>query len=245
MTKNYFAFFLFCLALNSYSQEVFTFSGYNGAVINLTASTATVNDDITIVFEDADVIENFYTQSQNEIYMYGGFTTDAGPFQFTPDFYTLSEQIQLPLVASDGDPDTSPNTYSVTINLAQLFPSVPTGTMIYGFNLLFQNQFNDGGNNQTADLYIDLVDAVTLGIQEFSGMQSVRMVKDEIITQNYQGKLMISVYDISGRLINSSVETITSSSYRMSLDLPKKQMNFIVVKSEDSSFAKTFKHISN
>jgi len=32
--------------------------------------------------------------------------------------------------------------------------------MVFGFNLLFQNQFGGGGNNQTVDLYIDLSDAM-------------------------------------------------------------------------------------
>jgi hypothetical protein len=225
-----------------YSQEVLTFSGYDGTAINLTATTATVNDDITIVFEDLNIIDNFYTQFQNEIYMFGGLTTDDGSFQFAPAFSDLGAQPQLTLVASDGDNNAGPNTYSITINLAQQY-SVPEGTTVYGFNLLFQNQFGGGGNNQTVDLFIDLVDDVTLNIQEYSNMPTVRIVRDEIITQNYQGELTVSVYDVSGRLTNSFVEVVNSATFRTVLDLPKKQMNIIVV--EGSSFTKTFKNILN
>ena len=62
----------------------------------------------------------------------------------------------------NGNSAVAPNTYSITINLAQHYSSVPDGTMVFGFNLLFQNQFRPtgGGNDQTVDLYIDLADAM-------------------------------------------------------------------------------------
>lgn len=243
MTKNYILLLLCLSAFNMHSQEVLTFSGYDGTAITLTATTATVNDEITIVFEDANIIDNFYTQFQNEIYLYSGLNNDMGTFQFAPDFSDLSAQPQLTLVASDADNNAAPNTYSITINLAEQFSSVPEGTTVLGLDLLFQNQFGGGGNNQTIDLFIDLVDGATLGVQEFSNVPEARIVKDEIITQNLQGPLTISVYDLSGRLINSEVKNVASATFRSSLYLPKKQICLITV--EGQNFRKTFKSVLN
>lgn len=243
MTKNYILFLLCLSAFTMHSQEVLTFSGYDGTAITLTATTATVNDDITIVFEDANIIDNFYTQFQNEIHLYSGLNTDMGTFQFAPDFSDLASQPQLTLVASDADNNAGPNTYSITINLAQYFSSVPEGTTVFGLNLLFQNQFGGGGNNQTVDLFIDLVDGTTLGVQDFSNVPEVRIVNDEIITKNLQGALTISVYDLSGRLINSMVKNVASATFRGSLELPKKQICLITV--EGQNFRKTFKSVLN
>ncbi len=243
MKKNYMLFLLCLSAFHMHSQEVFTFSGYDGAQMTLTATTATVNDDITIVFEDANIIDNFYTQFQNEIYQYSGLKTNDGDFQFAPSFSDLSAQPKLLLVASDTDNNAAPNTYSITINLADYFSSAPEGTVVLGLNLLFQNQFGGGGNNQTVDLFIDLVDSATLSVQEFSNVPEVRIVKDEIITQNFQGPLTISIYDISGRLINSEVKNVNSAAFRSSFYLPKNQICLINV--EGLNFRKTFKSVLN
>ena len=141
------------------AQEVLTFSAYNGSPATITATTSTVNDDITIVFEDSDIINNFYTDGRTFIHMFGGLDTPAGGFQDSPGFGDLASQPQLTLVSGDTDANLAPNTYSITINLASHYSGIADGTTIYGFNLLFQNEFGGGGNNQSADLYIDLVDA--------------------------------------------------------------------------------------
>lgn len=226
------------------AQEVLTFSGYDGTGSTITATTSTVNDEITIVFEDANIIDNFYTQFQDYIHMFGGLDTDGGTYQGSPAFGDLASQPQLLL--TDGDNNAAPNTYSITINLAQHYSAVPDGTMIYGFNLLFQNQFGGGGNNQTADLYIDLVDALkdsTLSLDSFSNELSLKYIGNELVLNNYQGSLNIMVFDVAGRQIQNLKAESQNTTFRTELNIQKRQVYFVLV--EGDNFKKTLKLISN
>ena len=91
MTKNYLFILLVFVSVSLFAQETLTFSGYDGAGMTVTANSATINDEITIVFEDADIINNFYSENQNSIYMFLGLQTSAGTFQGAPgDFADLS-----------------------------------------------------------------------------------------------------------------------------------------------------------
>lgn len=243
MIKLYTTFCLFFVGSLFYAQETLTFSNYNGSAINLTATTSTVNNSITIVFEDADIINNFYTQFQNEIYMFGGLNTDAGGFQGSPSFSDLGSQPQLTLI--DSDNSVQPNTYSITINLAQHYTLVPNGTMVYGFNLLFQNQYSGGGNNQTLDLYIDLVDAVkdsTLSIDDFTATVKAKCLNNNLQLTNYTGPLSITIFDINGRIINTLTDISNSNIHNIRLNLPKSQLCIVHIKGD--SFVETLKTIS-
>ena len=247
MMKNYFKLLFFALLLNlsSFGQEVITLSGYDGSPISVAASS-TVNETITIVFEDVDIIQNFYTQFQNSIFMYGGLDTDTATFVGAPDFNDLPSQPELLLVASDTDNNAQPNTYSITINLAQHYASVPNGTLVEGFNLLFQNQFGGGGNNQTADLFIDLADANkddTLSTSQFDIENEITFIQNELVINGYTGQVSITVYDMLGKMILERSKTISSTNFRTRLDLTKDQLYIVTVRTDN--FIKTLKVLSN
>lgn len=226
------------------AQETITFSGYNGSGSTVSIDAiSNVNQTITIVFEDSDIIQNFYTQFQNSIFMYGGLDTDNGGFQGVPDFNNVLTHPELTL--TDADNNAQPNTYSITINLAQHYTGVPNGTTVYGFNLLFQNQFGGGGNNQTLDLYINLDDSTkddTLNVNDLSTSNSISYVENHLIINNYYGEFSITVYDISGKLIKTIDMVSNSNTQRTDLGLTKNQVYFIAVSTK--TFHKTLKVIS-
>lgn len=240
----YFFTFLMSFQLVS-AQEVLTFSAYNGSPATITATSSTVNDDITIVFEDSDIINNFYTDGRTYIHMYGGLDTPSGGFQGSPGFGDLAAQPQLTLISGDGDVNAAPNTYSITINLASHYSGVADGTTIYGLNLLFQNEFGGGGNNQTADLYIDLVDAIkdsTLSTENFESNINTFYANNALNIKGYQGKANIKAYDVLGKLILNKEDIQISSSFSTELNLPKNQLFIVVI--ESSTFKKVLKIIS-
>ncbi|WP_417557595.1 T9SS type A sorting domain-containing protein, partial [Mesoflavibacter zeaxanthinifaciens] len=241
----FFFFLLFSISCITKAQETLTFSSYNGNTTTLTATTATVNDEITIVFEDQDIINNFYSDGQTFIHMYGGLDTNAGGFQGAPDFNVLASQPQLTLVLTDTDVNAGPNTYSITINLAQLYTGVPNGTMVYGFNLLFQNQFGGAANpnNQTVDFYINLVDAEkdsTLSTTKSNIKNaSVKVISDELLINNYNGDLNIKIYDILGKNVKNKTNLQVKNTFRYTFDLPKNNIYIVVL--ETKSMTKTIK----
>ena len=244
MTKIYTFLLLSLTSITINAQEVLTFSGYDGTGSTLTATTSTVNDEITIVFEDINLVDNFYTDFQDVIYMYGGLDTDDGGFQGAPSFGDLGAQPQFTL--ADGNNNVAPNTYSITINLAQHYTAVPNGTMIYGLNLLFQNQYGGGGNNQTVDLYIDLVDALkdsTLNLESFTSDVSLKYINKELVLNNYQGHLNILVFDVTGRQVEHLKAENQSTTYRTTLSIQKQQIYFVLV--EGDNFKRTLKILSN
>ncbi|MGC1474186.1 MAG: T9SS type A sorting domain-containing protein [Psychroserpens sp.] len=232
--------YLIMFAANS--QETITISGYDGTATTIDA-TSNVNQTITIVFEDADIVQNFYTENRASIFMYGGLDTDAGGFQGAPDFGDLSSQPELLL--TDGDSATAPNTYNITINLAQFYSSIPNGTTVYGFNFLFQNEFGGGGNNQSADLYINLVDAPkddTLSIASFNKNNFVSFIGNELVVSSASGDLDLSVYDNLGRAIKTLSIANSESGQKIDLGLEKDQIYIVKVSGETQS--KTLKFIS-
>lgn len=240
----YFFILLMSFQLTS-GQEVLTFSAYNGSPATITATTSTVNDEITIVFEDSDIINNFYTDGRTYIHMFGGLDTPSGGFQGSPSFGDLGAQPQLNLVSGDSDVNAAPNTYSITINLATHYSGVADGTTVYGFNLLFQNEFGGGGNNQTADLYIDLIDAMkdsTLNIDDFENSINTFYANNSLNINGYQGKANIKAYDVLGKMILNKEDIQISSSFSTELNLPKNQLFIVVI--ESNTFKKVLKIIS-
>ncbi|WP_353778976.1 hypothetical protein [Winogradskyella sp. 3972H.M.0a.05] len=242
--------FLFTLLIANtfvlFAQETVNLSGYNGSGFTVTA-TSTVNDDIIIVFEDVDIIQNFYTQFQDQIYMYGGLDTVDGPFQGAPDFndYLVSHPV---LVLIDGDNNAQPNTYSIIINLADEYSSVPDGTMVFGFNLLFQNQFGGLGqpNNQTENLYIDLTDAMkdsTLSIGDVNASNNVvKYFNDRLFIPNATySEVSVKVYDLLGKMIYDNKNLSVQNSYSERINLNHKGVKVIIVETED--FRKVIKAI--
>lgn len=218
MIKNYILFLCITFSLVSFSQEVLTFNNYDGAgsTTSITATTSTVNDDITILLEDIDIINNFYTDGRTFTYIYGGLDTSSGNYQGAPaDFFDNSSQPIANLVASDTDANVGPNTYSITINLASHYSSVPDGELILGYNLIFRNEFsaNDGNaNNQTLDLYIDLVDAVkagTLNVSEVTAHNVITVFPNptksnwNIEAANNRKITSVNVFDVLGNRVLS------------------------------------------
>lgn len=150
--------------------------------------------------------------------------TSTGPFQAVPgDFNDLSWQPVLNL--TDGNAGVASNTYEITFTPGQLFPSL-VNQNILGINLLFQNQFGGGGNNQTVDLFIDLVDAnldsSTLSVDDPS--------RDKVQTRYSGGRLEISgvnttsnieVYNLLGRKVVDLKNVAINGTFSRALDLPK------------------------
>ncbi|MEM6684362.1 MAG: T9SS type A sorting domain-containing protein [Bacteroidota bacterium] len=245
MKKNYFLLFLVFIATVSYAQEVISFTGYDGSGAVQTATTSTINDEITLRFEDSDIINNFYTENQTFIHVYLGLETSSGAFQAVPGgFGDLSWQPVLNL--TDGNAGAGPNTYEITFTPGALFPSL-VNENILGVNILFQNQFGGGGNNQTADLLIDLVDATlnssTLSVDD--------RTKSQVQTRYNNGRLEISginttsniaIYNLLGRQVVDLKNVAINGTFSRNLDLPKN--NIYIVKLSSASFSKTFKIVS-
>ncbi len=252
MKKNYILIFSLLFSLAGMSQEVLTFSGYNGAgTTNITATTSTVNDEITIVFEDLDIINNLYTDGRTFLYIYGGLDTNSGGFQGAPsDFFDNTSQPIANLIASDTDTNTAPNTYSITINLTEEYASVPDGETIYGYNLIFRNEFsaNDGNsNNQTLDLYIDLVDAQkdssTLSLNDELAENNIALsVNDKFVSiAASQPISTVEIYDILGKRI----EVLNTNDKNALMDLSSTSNGIYIVKIASGNNITTRKIIIN
>ena len=245
MTKNYLFILLVFVSVSLFAQETLTFSGYDGAGMTVTANSATINDEITIVFEDADIINNFYSENQNSIYMFLGLQTSAGTFQGTPgDFADLSWQPVLNL--TDGDAANSPNTYSITFTPGALFPGL-VDTNIEGINFLFQNQFGGGGNNQTTDLFIDLVDAnlsnSTLSINQNENPDVKAFYTNEnLVISGVHDTVSITVHNLLGKKVAELNKLMISGSYTAALPLTKN--NIYIVSVSGSHFTNTFKMVA-
>ncbi len=125
--------------------------------VSVSSATATVNDKITITFNDVCGTggDDFWSCGQEEVYMYAGVETSAGTWQYVHgDFFDQSSQ--GPALANCAAPP-----FYITICPAAYF-NIPPGTTVLGINLLFTNQYLAPGsetNNKTGDLYINLVDA--------------------------------------------------------------------------------------
>ncbi|QHI35529.1 hypothetical protein IMCC3317_08750 [Kordia antarctica] len=245
MKKIYFFTFFMLVSTLAFSQELFNFTGYNGAGSTETASVATINDQITVRFEDADIINNFYTENQTFIHMYLGLRTNNGSFQAVPaDFNDLSWQPVLNL--TDGDASVASNTYEITFTPGRLFPSLVNETIL-GIDFLFQNQFGGGGNNQSANMYIDLVDATL----NSSTLNSNDRDRTKVNTSYSGGKLSISginttatiaIYNLLGRKVVDLKNIAINGSFSKYLDLPKN--NIYIVKISSAEFSKTFKIVA-
>lgn len=120
--------------------------------ISVSPANATVNDNITITFTDDDLVNDFYTDNQSEIYLYSWL-------------FINSDEYNNGNINNREELDAAPGgngTFTVTINPATAL-GLPNGEFITDINLLFINQYGPGGNDQTEDLYIDLVDATVSG----------------------------------------------------------------------------------
>lgn len=112
----------------------------------------TVNNTLNIYFKDFDGYNNFYTNDQLEIWMHAGIKTSSAIWQYQnagQDFNNTSTLIKFTRES------TNPNVYKATVKLADWF-CIPTGTTVEGLNLVFRNQYGVGGNNQTADMLLNL-----------------------------------------------------------------------------------------
>lgn len=246
MKKNYLLFIFLLTSITLFAQEeVFEFNGYNGASNTLVATTADINDEITIELEDIDIINNFYTENQSSIYMYLGLRTSSGSFQAVPGMFSdLSWQPVLNL--SNGNAASAPNRYSITFTPGQLFPTLENETIL-GIDFLFQNQFGGGGNNQTLDLYIDLVDATlsssTLSIDDRNDTKvSTRYHNGKLTVIGVDRNANIAIYNLLGRKVVDLKNVSMNGTYNTYLDLPKN--NIYIVKITSPNFSKTFKIVA-
>ena len=121
----------------------------------------TVNNTLNIYFKDFDGYNNFYTNDQLEIWMHAGIKTPSATWLYQnpgQDFNNTSTLIKFTRES------TNPNVYKATVKLADWF-CIPTGTTVEGLNLVFRNQYGVGGNNQTADMVLNLTSAaVTVNV---------------------------------------------------------------------------------
>jgi len=115
---------------------------------------ANVNDEIKIIYKDADGVADFYTHESTEIYLYAGLDTGVGHWQYIEGDINNSATLGTATRIS-----TNPNVYEITLIPRQYFTGLPDGTTVYGMDIIFRNHFGVGGNNQTANLYINLNDA--------------------------------------------------------------------------------------
>ncbi|APD07899.1 4-alpha-D-((1-_4)-alpha-D-glucano)trehalose trehalohydrolase [Flavobacteriaceae bacterium UJ101] len=158
------------------AQETFTIN-YNGGEQNLTASSATVNDEITLVFTDVDAVNNFYTDGQEAIYIYAGVETDAGTWQHTFSTFCVTDNAKR-TVTKEG------NSYKTTFKISELL-ELNSGLNVKSFQFKYYNQYCGGGNNETANLSVDLVDAEVESDNTIIGNVKVTPAKptrDELIT---------------------------------------------------------------
>jgi len=249
MKKIYILIFFIALLSTSYSQEVITIT-YDGTVANnqVFTSTSTVNQDITIRFIDTDQVNDFYTgpggnasfadgTSQTVIFLFAGVNDGVNRFQFIhgtfPDINSLGQATRVGI---------APNTYEFTFNPRAYFDQIPDGQLVTEINFLFQNQFGGGGNNQTVDMHIDLVDAnalPSLSANDFidAGIQA-KFVGGDLVVKGLNEEATISGYDMLGRKLFSFKRSINQN-FQENLPLPKNQIG--VVRIESNSFQKTLK----
>lgn len=247
MTKNYTTVFIILFALISQAQvETLTFNNYDGSVTSIAATTATVNDEITIVFEDADIFNDLYTEGRSFLYIFGGLETSSGTFQGAPGFFNNASQPIANIIATDTDTNVGPNTYTITLNLTAQYSSVPDGEMVTGFNLIFRNEFSAGGdpNNQTVDLFIDLVDAIkdssVLSATDFEINTS------EILTHTNNKELSIesnskinnvSIYSILGKSVYNKTYN-NQNSVSINLDSQSTGIYIVRINSDNKTITK-------
>jgi len=118
----------------------------------------TVNNTIDVYFKDFDAINNFYTDytSPASIWMYAGVNTPTNTFDYIP---TTSQDVNnTASLVEFVRQSTNPNLYKATIKFADYF-CIPSGITVRGIDLYFRNKLGIGGNNQTANLFLDLGDA--------------------------------------------------------------------------------------
>ncbi len=126
----------------SKAQETFTFT-YTGADPNLTATSATVNDNITIDFTDNS---SFYAEANAELYIHLWVPGTS----YGSDFNALDANRKLTKIAD--------NHYKIELNVRDVL-GIPVGTTVNNIKFLLRNQWGGGGNNQTGNMSLDLVDA--------------------------------------------------------------------------------------
>ncbi|GGG53373.1 fibronectin type III domain-containing protein [Epilithonimonas arachidiradicis] len=130
----------------------------------------TVNNTLNIYFKDFDGYNNFYTNDQLEIWMHAGIKTSSATWQYQnagQDFNNTSTLIKFTRES------TNPNVYKATVKLADWF-CIPTGTTVEGLNLVFRNQYGIGGNDQTADMVLNLTSAaVTVNVSTIGAASAV------------------------------------------------------------------------
>lgn len=139
-------------------------------------SNATANDILTITFTDFDVINDFYTDGQDPIYMYSGVQSNGSDWQFVHgDINDTSTLGQVNATTNVGE-------YEITID-PKTYYGLTDGTSVEGLNLIFINQWGPGGNNQTTNLFIDLIDA-TIG-SSIVTLTPTFPTADEVVTIDF------------------------------------------------------------
>jgi hypothetical protein len=249
MKKIYIFVFILAFITTAYSQEVITIT-YDGTVAfnQVFSSTSTVNQDITIRFIDTDQTNDFYTgpggsvnfadaTSQTVIFLFAGVNDGTNRFQFIhgtfADINSLGQATRV---------SVAPNTYEFTFNPRAYFDQIPDHQLVTEINFLFENQFGGGGNNQTVDMHIDLVDATalpSLSIGDFtpSSIQA-KFVGGDLVVNGLNDEATISGYDLLGRKLFSFKRNMNSN-FQENLPLPKNQIGLVRI--ESTTFQKTLK----
>ncbi len=92
------------------------------------------------------------------------------------------------------------------------------------------------------DTFAYTITDATLGVDDQSNTINVRYINGALELSNYNGLVSITIYDITGRQLNTFDDVINSNTYRKTLEIPKHQLSFIRI--EGNNFKKTLKVIS-
>jgi len=166
--------------------------------------------------------------------------------QGAPDISNTAAMPVFSLTADDTDTNIGPNSYELTINLSSWYSGVPDGETVTKFNFYIRNGLGSTGENITTMISIDLKDAVkdsTLDIGKSQLAQSLKVVKNELIFNNYSGKIAVSAYNLSGQIVDRFEGLANSSRMSVFMALPKNQVSILVVENENSK--KTIKTINH
>ncbi len=107
-------------------------------------------------------------------------------------------------------PDGSGN-YTYSINLASFYNA---GTTINNMNFIYNNNAGTQTSDQTASAGAtgwSAVTIATLGLSDLTKLQTKSVVSAGKLYTNKKGNLTISVYDMNGRLLQSSIMKATEN----------------------------------
>lgn len=236
MLKNNISSICILIGMGFASAQTINLPPYDGSPTYYYTNELSVNDNLVITFQDKNVTPNFYTKGFTELYLYGGLETDSGETIGMPDITNTAAMPVFSLVDTDSDVNQSPNVYRLSINLASWYSGVPDGTTVTKFNFRIRNSQGYTGEDITLSFSIDLKDAnkdSTLSVEKSGMVQSLKVVKNQLIFTNYSGKISIKAYDILGHLLDFYDGLVTSSKMSVFMAIPNNQLTLLKIDNDN------------